>query len=281
MAIDRTRPSARERTPVDDFLLLALIGGTGIAAFMGPLGVFVVWRRMAYFGDTLAHSALLGIALGFLLGVNLTVGVVVVCGTMAILLVALRRRQPLAEDTLLGILAHGSLALGIIAIAVQDTLRVDLVTYLFGDILSISVADIYWIFAVGAAVILALLVLWRPLIAITVHEDLARVEGVKVFPTQLAFMMLIAGVIALAMKIVGILLVTSLLIIPAAAARRFARTPEQMAVAAALIGCLSVALGLGASLLWDLPSGPAIVAAATGLFAAATIIPRGRRGLTA
>ena len=275
MATDGTRPSARERTPVDDFLLLALIGGTGIAAFMGPLGVFVVWRRMAYFGDTLAHSALLGIALGFLLGVNLTVGVVVVCATMAVLLVALRRRQPLAEDTLLGILAHGSLALGIIAIALQETLRVDLVTYLFGDILSISVADIYWIFAVGAAVILALIVLWRPLIAITVHEDLARVEGVNVFRTQLAFMMLIAGVIALAMKIVGILLVTSLLIIPAAAARRFARTPEQMAVAAALIGCLSVALGLGASLLWDLPSGPAIVAAATGLFAAATVVPRG------
>lgn len=266
---------------MDDFLLLALIGGIGIAAVMGPLGVFVVWRRMAYFGDTLAHSALLGIALGFLLGVNLTLGVVVVCVAMAVLLVLLRRRQPLAEDTLLGILAHSSLALGLIAISLQHTLRVDLVTYLFGDVLSISTTDVLWIYGVGAFVILVMLLLWRPLIAITVHEDLARVEGIKVLRTQLCFMLLIAGVIALAMKVVGILLVTSLLIIPAAAARRFARTPEQMAVLASVIGCLSVAFGLEGSLLWDLPSGPAIVAAATGLFALITAMPRRRHAMTA
>lgn len=259
---------------MDDFVLMALIGGLGIAAVMGPLGVFVVWRRMAYFGDTLAHSALLGIALGFLLGVNLTVGVAVVCVTMAVLLVLLRQRQPLAEDTLLGILSHSALALGLIAVSFQDSLRVDLVTYLFGDILSISTTDIVWIFAVGGLVIVAVVLLWRPLIAITVDEDLARVEGIPVLRTQLLFMLLIAGVIALAMKIVGILLVTSLLIIPAATARRFARTPEQMAVLAAVAGCLGVILGLQGSVLWDVPSGPAIVAAATALFAAATAIPR-------
>ena len=259
---------------MDDFVLMALIGGLGIAAVMGPLGVFVVWRRMAYFGDTLAHSALLGIALGFLLGVNLTVGVSAVCVIMAVLLVLLRQRQPLAEDTLLGILSHSSLALGLIAVSFQDSLRVDLVTYLFGDILSISTTDIVWIFAVGGLVIVAVVLLWRPLIAITVDEDLARVEGIPVLRTQLLFMLLIAGVIALAMKIVGILLVTSLLIIPAATARRFARTPEQMAVLAAVAGCLGVVLGLQGSVLWDVPSGPAIVAAATALFAAVTAIPR-------
>lgn len=256
-----------------EFLLPALAGGVGVAGFMGPLGVFVVWRRMAYFGDALAHSALLGIALGMLMGINLALGVVGVCAGVAILLVYLRRGRNLAEDTLLGILAHGSLALGLIGVSFLETLRVDLITYLFGDILAVSTTDLLWIYGGGAAALVAMALLWRPLIAITVHEDLARVEGVNIMRTQILFMLLIAGVIALAMKVVGILLVTSLLVIPAAAARRFSRSPEQMAIFASLAGAASVALGLTGSVLWDLPSGPAIVAAALGLFILSVSIP--------
>lgn len=261
---------------MDDFLVLAVLAGVGVAATMGPLGVFVVWRRMAYLGDTLAHSALLGVALGILLDINLMVGIVGVCAAMAIFLVLLRRHHRLADDTLLGILSHSSLALGLIGVSFADSLRVDLVTYLFGDILAVSPADLIWIYAGGAVAIGAVYFLWRPLIAITVNEELARVEGVNVVGTQLALMLMIACVIALAMKVVGILLVTSLLVIPAATARRFARSPEQMAVFAALAGCVAVILGLGGSAAWNLPSGPAVVVAALTLFLGVSLYPSRR-----
>lgn len=262
---------------MDDFLVLALVGGIGVAAFMGPLGVFVVWRRMAYFGDALAHSALLGVALGFLVGIDPSLGMIAICMTMGVSLVLLRRRRQLAEDTLLGILAHSSLALGLIAVSFLQTLRLDLMSYLFGDILAVSTSDIIWIYLGGGIALAVLCLLWRSLVAITVHEELARVEGVRVLETQLLFVLLIAAVIGLAMKVVGILLVTSLLIIPAATARRFAATPEQMAVIASLIGCLAMVLGLGGSLLWNLPSGPAVVAAAAALFVVSMVYPERHR----
>ncbi len=250
-----------------DFALRALAAGCGLALCMGPLGTFVVWRRMAYFGDTLAHAALLGVALGFLVGVDPMVGVVVVCVTLALTLLALRRNRALADDTLLGLLAHATLALGLVAVAFLTTVRVDLMSYLFGDILAVGPAEIGWIWA-GAAALLAVLVrLWRPLLALTVHEELARVEGVHAPRVQAAFMLLMALAVALAMKLVGVLLVTALLILPAACARNFARSPEQMAAGAAVAGCLAVAGGLAGSLAWNLPAGPAIVVAAAVLFA--------------
>ena len=252
---------------MDEFIILAFAAGVGVAVVMGPLGVFVVWRRMAYFGDTLAHSGLLGVALGLALGINVTAGIVAVCGALAVLLVLLRRSGRLADDTLLGILSHGSLSLGLIAVALMESVRIDLVSYLFGDVLAVSPGEIVSIYVGGAVALGALILLWRPLVAISVHEELARVEGVNVVRVQLAFMLLIALVIALAMKVVGILLVTSLLIVPAAAARRLARTPEAMAALAAAAGAAAVALGLAGSLAWDLPSGPAIVIAAVALFA--------------
>lgn len=257
---------------IDDLFLYALAAGLGLAVVTGPLGSFVVWRRMAYFGDTLAHSALLGIALGFLFGIDLNLGILVVCATMAILLVILRQRQRLASDTVLGILAHSSLSMGLVAIAFMEGLRVDLMGYLFGDILAVGTSELVWVYSGAAVVLGGLLAIWRPLLATTLHEELARVEGVRTLPVELAFMGLMALTIALAMQIVGILLVTSLLIIPAAAARAFARNPEQMAVIAALLGCLAVLGGLVASFQWDLPSGPTIVVTSTLIFALVTVI---------
>ncbi|MCB1769555.1 MAG: metal ABC transporter permease, partial [Candidatus Competibacteraceae bacterium] len=222
---------------MDDFLIRALLGGLGVALAAGPLGAFIVWRRMAYFGDTLAHSGLLGVMLGIVLNVNPEVGVVATCLTVALALVLLQRQRWLAADTLLGILAHTSLSLGLVTLAFLETVRVDLVGYLFGDILAISPNDLYWIWGGVLLALAALVWLWRPLLAATVHEELAQVEGVPVFAVRLAFMLLIAIVIATAMKVVGILLITSLLIIPAAAARRFARSPEGMALLASGLGC--------------------------------------------
>ncbi|HRY17002.1 MAG TPA: zinc ABC transporter permease subunit ZnuB [Candidatus Competibacteraceae bacterium] len=261
---------------MDDFLIRALLGGLGVALAAGPLGAFIVWRRMAYFGDTLAHSGLLGVVLGIALHINPELGVVTTCLTVAVVLVLLQRQRWLAADTLLGILAHTSLSLGLVTLAFLETVRVDLISYLFGDILAISPTDLYWIWG-GAMLALAVLAwLWRPLLAATVHEELAQVEGVPVFAVRLAFMLLIAIVIAVAMKVAGILLITSLLIIPAAAARRFARSPEGMAALASGLGCVAVVAGLWASLRWDTPAGPSVVVAAAVLFAAGYAIPRSR-----
>jgi zinc transport system permease protein len=255
------------RPGMDEFLVRALLAALGVAAVAGPLGSFVVWRRMAYFGDTLSHSALLGVTLGFLLGVDPTIGIVGVCAAVALLLALGERQSVLASDTLLGILSHGALSLGLVSLAFMETLRVDLIGYLLGDVLSVTWNDITVVYIGGALVLGILIWLWRPLLAITVHEDLARVEGVPVRRVQIVFMMIIAVTIAIAMKVVGILLITSLLIIPAAAARALARTPEQMAVVASIAGMLAVLGGLAASFQWDLPSGPAIVTAASILFA--------------
>jgi zinc transport system permease protein len=266
----------RRSKPVDDFVLRAMLAGLGVAAVAGPLGSFVVWRRMAYFGDTLSHSALLGVALGFLLGVNLNLAVVLLCLLLSLLLVALQQQRRLAGDTLLGIMAHSALSLGLVALTFLETVRVDLMGYLFGDILSVTSGDLAWIYGGGAAVLAATIALWRPLLSITVHEELAQVDGVNVPATRLLFMLLVALVIAVAMKVVGILLITSMLILPAAAARRFARTPEVMAALAALAGALAVVGGVGASLRWDLPTGPAIVLTASLLFALSLAWPRRR-----
>ena len=257
---------------MDDFLFRALLGGIGVALVAGPLGAFVVWRRMAYFGAAMAHSALLGVALGLLLEVDLTLAVMVVCVGLALAVVAIGRRKVLATDTVLGILAHGALALGLVAIAFQDNLRVDLLSYLFGDILAVSRADLAWIFGGGVVVLAVVGVIWRPLLSATVHEELARVEGVAVAQVELIFMVLLAVVIAVGLKVVGLLLIASLLIIPAAAARRLAATPEAMALGASGIGCLAVAVGLYGSLTWDAPAGPAIVIAAVVLFIAVMML---------
>lgn len=271
MAASRPQPATTTTTTMDDFLVRALIAGLGLAVVAGPLGSFVVWRRMAFFGDTLAHSALLGIALGFLLEVNAAIGILVMCTGVAIALASGAPRVRLAPDTLLGILSHSALSLGLLAVAFLDRVRFDLMALLFGDILAVSSGDLVVVLAGGGLVLGALALLWRPLLALSVHEELAQVEGVPVARTRLMFLLLLAAVIAIAMKIVGVLLITSLLIIPAAAARPFARTPEQMAAIAAGFAALSVVFGLLASVTWDLPAAPAMVAAAAGLFLASQI----------
>jgi zinc transport system permease protein len=249
-----------------DFLLRAVAAGIGVALVAGPLGCFVVWRRMAYFGDSLAHSALLGIALGLAMGIRPTLGVVGAAAAVALLLALLQHQRKLSSDTLLGILAHSGLALGLVVLSFFETLRVDLMAYLFGDVLAVHAFDLVWIYGGGALVLAALAALWRPLLAVTVHEELAQAEGVSVLRLRLALMLMMAVVIAIAMKIVGVLLITALLIIPAASARLFASGPERMALLAALLGSLAVVLGLTGSLLADTPAGPSIVVAAAALF---------------
>lgn len=256
-----------------DFLLHALLAAIALALVAGPLGSFVVWRRMAYFGDTLSHSALLGVAMGLLLDVHPALAVVVSSVLLALALVGLQQRRNLASDTVLGILAHSTLALGLVTLSLMDSVRVDLMGYLFGDLLSVTGADLLGILLGSALVLLGLFWLWRPLLAITVHEELALVEGLPVARLRLALMVLMALVIAVAMKVVGVLLITSLLIIPAATAQRHARSPEQMALLAALLGVVAVCGGLALSWYLDTPAGPSIVVGAACLFVVSILLP--------
>ncbi|MBL4599845.1 MAG: metal ABC transporter permease [Rhizobiaceae bacterium] len=250
----------------DDFFVRALLAGIGIAIIAGPLGCFVVWRRMAYFGDTIAHSALLGVALGYLLGINIELGVLVVGVAIALILLLLERDGRLPRDALLGVLSHSTLAIGLVMMALMSSQKVDLMHLLTGDILSVTKFDLAVIYGAGLLMLIGIYTIWRPLLAVTVNEELARAEGMRPEFARAAFLMLMALLIAIAIKIVGILLITSLLIIPAATARRLINSPEQMAFAASLIGVLAVCGGLFSSYQLDIPSGPAIVLAALVLF---------------
>ena len=259
---------------LDDFFTRALVAGIGLALVAGPLGCFVVWRRMAYFGDTMSHSALLGVALALLADIPVIAGVFAVAVAVSIGLLLLQDRNALPADALLGILSHSTLALGLLLVAFMTWVRIDLMGFLFGDILAVSTADIAVIYIGGAAVLAVLIAIWRPLLAATVSTELAQAEGLQPRPTRLVFMLLMAAMIAMAMKIVGIILITALLIIPAAAARRFSSSPEQMAVLASVLGALAVGSGLTASLEFDTPSGPSIVVAAFVIFLL-TMVPVG------
>jgi len=249
-----------------DFFSRALIAGIGVAVVAGPIGCFIVWRRMAYFGDTMSHSALLGVAAGFFAGIDPLLGVAAVTAAIALILAGFGRVQSLSSDTLLGILSHSALALGMIALSLMTWVRFDLMGYLFGDLLAVGISDLYFVYGGGALALGLLAMIWRPLLAMSVHEEMALAEGVAVNRVRITFMLLIALLIAVAMKIVGVLLITSLLIIPPAAARQFAYGPLGMAVLASLIGAGAVVAGLYGSLNYDTPSGPSVVVAALLLF---------------
>jgi zinc transport system permease protein len=253
------------------FLLRALFAGLALAIIAAPLGCLVVWRRMAYFGETVAQAGLIGVALGLLLAVNLTASVLAVVLVVALLLIALGRQQVVPFDSLLGLLAHAALAIGVIAASLVRGPQLDLMGYLFGDIFAVSVEDLRWIIGGGACVLVAVIWLWRPLLAVALHEELAAAEGVDTRRTKAVFILLLAFTIAVVMKIVGVLLTIAFLIVPASAARPLAETPEQMALIAAVLGMLGVAGGLYLSVVLDTPGGPSIVLVLTAIFVLTTV----------
>ncbi len=256
-----------------DFVLMALAAGLVLAVVAGPLGSFLVWRRMSYFGDTLAHATLLGIAVGLLTGSDPQLSIILCSLLFAGLLVLLEKTPGVASDALLGIIAHSTLALGIILLALTDTIRIDLEAYLFGALLTIGTSDLVWVVAVAVGVSLCLFRFWNSFVSFTVHPELAAIEGENVDRLYLLLVLLIALTIAVSMKIVGVLLITSLLIIPPAAARRLANTPEQMAIGASALGAISVVSGLAGAFYLDTPVGPTIVVMATVLFMALHAVP--------
>ncbi|NLS43357.1 zinc ABC transporter permease subunit ZnuB [BEV proteobacterium] len=242
------------------------LAGIFLACAAGPLGSFVVWRRMSYFGDTLAHASLLGVAIGFLLDINVYYAVILVTLLLALGLVWLERRPYLAIDTLLGIMAHSALSLGLVVVSLMNNIRVDLMAYLFGDLLSVTTQDL-WLIGPGVLVVITITCWqWRSLLSMTISQELAHVDGVNLQRTRLILMLVTALTIGLAMKFVGALIITSLLIIPAATARRFAYTPEQIAGLGVVLGVLAVTGGLIFSAFYNTPAGPSVVLSASFLF---------------
>lgn len=244
---------------LEPFFLRALAAAVGLGLFAAPLGCFVVWSRMAYIGETIAQAGLIGVALGLLLRTDITLSVLAVTLAVAGLLVLLGRQRIIPLDSILGLLAHAALALGVIAASLVRGPSVDLMGYLFGDIFAVSPADIAWVWGGGALVAAALVALWRPMLAVAIHSELAAAEGIDRDRVRTAFTLLLAVTIAIAMKIVGALLVIAVLIMPAVAARPFSQTPERMAVIAAAVAAAAAAGGLVLSYAADIPGGPSIV----------------------
>jgi len=250
----------------DDFIVRAFAAGIGLAFITGPLGCFIVWRRLSYFGDTIAHTALLGVVIAYALDFNIIIAVFVVSCLLALSLLFLQRRTNLPDDALLGLLAHSVLAIGLVLLGILSFIRIDLMGLLFGDILSVNVTDLLFVWIGGGIVLIVLILIWRPLFAGTVNLELAKAEGLNPDLANAIFTLLIASVIAISIKIVGILLITGLLIIPASASRNLSSTPIQMAIISSIIGVASVVLGIQTSMIWNTPTGPTILTITLGVF---------------
>ena len=259
---------------MDSFILYALAAGIAVALVAGPLGSVVVWRRMAYFGDTLSHAALLGVALAVAADQLPMVGVGLIGVSIAVLLFWLEKQRDLSTDTLLGILSHSALALGLIVLSIIQSqgFNINLMAYLFGDLLAVTRSDLVLMYGTVVIILFVFGRLLSSLISISVDEELARVDGVAVERVRFIFMILLALVIAVALKVVGILLITALLIIPAATARLISKSPKQMVLSSVIIAAAAVVSGLYLSLDQDLPTGPAIVVSASCLFLVLRVI---------
>ena len=251
---------------LDDFFIRALIAGLGIAIVTGPLGCFVIWRRLSYFGDTLAHSALLGVTLAYTLEFNIAISVFIISSLIALILIDLQKRTNLPGDALLGLLAHSSLAVGLVVIGFLTFIRFDIMGLLFGDILAVTIDDIFIIWIGGPLILIILKLILKSLFASTVNYELAEAEGLNPDRAKAIFTILMAGIIAISIKMVGLLLITGMLIIPAAMARNISSSPQMMVIFSVIGGLLSVILGLLTSLEFNTASGPSIIAAALFLF---------------
>ena len=250
----------------DDFFIRALVAGIGVALVTGPLGCFIIWRRLSFFGDTLAHSALLGVTLAFSFDINIAFSVFIISSAIALILLKLQKTTNLPGDALLGLLAHSSLAVGLVVIGFLSFIRFDIMGLLFGDILAVTENDLIIIWVGGAIILFVLKLIWKPLFASTVNYELAEAEGMKPERVNAIFTILMAAIIAISIKMVGLLLITGMLIIPAAMARNISNNPKQMVLFSIIGGLLSVVMGLFGSLEINTPSGPSIITAGLILF---------------
>lgn len=260
----------RRLIPLDGFLLRAAAAGVGVALIAGPLGCFVIWRRMVYFSDATAHASILGVALALAHDISIVAGVLAVALAAALAVWRLDA-DGRGADALLGVIAHSTLAVGLVAVSMMPGVRIDLSSHLFGDILAVDIADLAAIWG-GAASVAALLAWrWSRLLTATRGPDIASASGIDPRREQPVLVVALAVVVAVAIKVVGALLIGALLLVPAAA-RRLTATPEAMAAAAAGIGATSAIGGICASWTLDSPTGPSIVCVAAAIYVATLAI---------
>ena len=254
-----------EKKITDPFILRGILAGIAVALISGLVGCFVVWRRMSYYGESIAHSSLLGVGFAILMGVSINLGIVFTCLLFGILFLWLQHSKVLSSDTLLGVLAHLALALGIIVISLNK-IKIDIHAFLFGDILTVSSSDLWGMYLGVLIAVFLICYNWSSLLLVTIDEDLAKAEGVNTLNINLLFTFILTIVVAISIQIIGLLLITAMLIIPAAASRRLTNSPETMALVATFIGIVSVILGIMLSVEIDAPSGPSIVLVSAILF---------------
>ncbi|KGB27380.1 membrane protein [Candidatus Liberibacter solanacearum] len=243
----------------NEFFIRALFAGIGIILSTGPLGCFIVWQRMTYFGDTIAHSALLGVAFSLMLNLPLPLCIFMVAALTSIILLQIQKSEFIASDAILGVITHSTISISLIMLSFMTWVNTDLTSFLFGDILAVNTNDIIIIWSAGILNIVILIKIWKSLLATTVNYELAKAEGMQPEKVKLIFTMITALMISISIKFIGITLITSLLILPTVTARRFATSPENMVILTTVIGILGVILGLYGSLIFDTPSGPSII----------------------
>ncbi|KAE9517600.1 High-affinity zinc uptake system membrane protein ZnuB [Candidatus Liberibacter asiaticus] len=243
----------------NEFFIRALFSGIGIVLSTGPLGCFIIWQRIAYFGDTIAHSALLGVALSLIFQLPLTICIFMIATLTSLVLLQIQKNEALSSDAILGVITHSTISLALVILSFMKWVNTDLTSFLFGDILAVNTTDILLIWGIGFLNIMILFKIWKPLLATTVNYELAKAEGMQPEKIKLIFIMITSLMISVSIKFIGITLITSLLILPTVTARRFSTSPENMAILATIIGILGIIIGLYGSLIFDTPSGPSII----------------------
>lgn len=249
-----------------DLLLYPVLAGLLVALVGGPLGSFVIWQRMAYMGESIAHSALLGVALGIWFDINITVMIMMVCCCLALLLNYIQKFLRLSLNTVLAIMAHTSLAAGLVIISLVPNFRLDINNFLFGDLLAVGLRDLIIMACMVTLLLAFLIVYWRKLVSLAANDELASVEGINTQALQLLLNLALALLVAVGIKMAGVLLIVSLLIIPAATSRKWVTSPEGMAILASVVGSCCVLAGLAISYAADTPAGPTIVALSGSLY---------------
>ncbi|KDB19613.1 metal ABC transporter permease [Wolbachia endosymbiont of Glossina morsitans morsitans] len=241
-----------------DFFINSLVAVVVISLVTGALGSFMIWQRLSYLGDSLSHSSLLGVALALIFEISPSLSIMLIAITFAILL-SLNFNRLYSADTILNIVTNVVLSSSLILMSFLPSGNNSIISSLFGDILTLDQSDIVLIFLTSAVVTLILIFRWRYWLMISINQDLAVVEKINVNFVRLEFLITLAIFIAIAAKLIGILLVAAFLLIPAASARLISKTPMEMIIVATVFSVISGISGLMLSASFDLLTGPAII----------------------
>ncbi|MEK9574835.1 MAG: metal ABC transporter permease [Gammaproteobacteria bacterium] len=250
---------------MEDLIYRVILAGVGVAIIAGILGCFVIWKRMSYFSESISHSALLGVALGVASGFGLQSGLLITAVIFAVIIAYMQNQDYFSNDAILGIFSHIALSLGVIVLSLQGD-RTDYFSLLFGDILSVNQGDIVWIYAILISIVSIMIIFWDKLLFVTLNACLAKAEGIQTFIFQTLIMIMIAMTVSVSVQIVGVLLITSMLLIPPAIGRVFSDAPLKMMIFSAFFAILAVIIGVIISLNYDIATGPAIVVVLGVLF---------------